>query len=294
MQQQMPQQPQQQPQPRQPQQPQLQPRPQPQQQHPQPQEGQTLKQTPLKLQVLQQQMQQQVQRHMQQQQQIQLQQQLQQQAQQQKSNAAADKNLIDKNNRASNRRGQVQTLSTSLQLLSHENPDCLFIVRRINKLGFKASRTLKRHFSMYGTVVRVLVAHSTVRQHGDPQCHVRRRPSSLGFVQMAASDAVQKVLAKGAEQDVLGALIRVQKFERQNVGEGHEEFDEEDDGEVEQEQAQQTAPSSSSGQDEVSQSPGAADAQWQRKRSNSSDATTAATSEALLQASDSDGDAEEQ
>ncbi|CAE7464458.1 mkkA [Symbiodinium sp. CCMP2592] len=40
----------------------------------------------------------------------------------------------------------VQTLSTSLQLLSKEDPDKLIIVRRINKLGFKASRKLKQYF----------------------------------------------------------------------------------------------------------------------------------------------------
>merc|ERR1719174_3454554 len=95
---------------------------------------------------------------------------------------------------------RVQTLSTSLQTLSHEDPDCLFIVRRINKLGFKASRTLKQHYAAHGVVVRVLVAHSTVRQHGDPQCHVRRRPSSLGFVQMASTEAVRKILELGDEQ----------------------------------------------------------------------------------------------
>lgn len=111
---------------------------------------------------------------------------------------------------------QVQTLSTSLQILSNEDPDCLFIVRRINKLGFKAARTLKRHFTAYGSVVRVLAAHSTVRQHGDPQCHARRRPSSLGFVQMANADAVCKILALGDEQDIDGALIRVQRFRRQH------------------------------------------------------------------------------
>mmetsp|Transcript_24439 Transcript_24439/g.42764 ORF Transcript_24439/g.42764 Transcript_24439/m.42764 type:complete len:410 (-) Transcript_24439:163-1392(-) len=111
---------------------------------------------------------------------------------------------------------QVQTLSTSLQLLSNEDPDCLFIVRRINKLGFKAARTLKRHFSAYGTVVRVLAAHSTVRQHGDPQCHARRRPSSLGFVQMANTESVGKILELGDEQDIEGAMIRVQRFKRQH------------------------------------------------------------------------------
>lgn len=120
-----------------------------------------------------------------------------------------------------------QTLSSSLQLLSGEDPDCLFIVRRINKLGFKASRTLKQYFSAKGQVVRVLVAHSTVRQQGDPSCQARRRPSSLGFVQMQSPEAVRRVLADGLEQEVKGAVIRVQKFEHHRVGEDdHEEDDE--------------------------------------------------------------------
>lgn len=111
-----------------------------------------------------------------------------------------------------------QTLSSSLQLLSGEDADCLFIVRRINKLGFKASRTLKRHFGDYGQVVRVLVAHSTVRQSGDPQqSQSRRRPSSLGFVQMAAADAVAKILAVGEDHCIEGSMIRVQRFERKQV-----------------------------------------------------------------------------
>lgn len=111
---------------------------------------------------------------------------------------------------------QAQTLSSSLQLLSGEDPDCLFIVRRINKLGFKAARILKRHFAKYGQVVRVLVAHSTMRQHGEPQAPTRRRPSSLGFVQMAAADPVKRILMLGDEQDVEGILIRVQRFERKD------------------------------------------------------------------------------
>lgn len=121
---------------------------------------------------------------------------------------------------------QAQTLSTSLQLLSNEDPDCLFIVRRINKLGFKAARKLKQHFLVYGTVVRVLVAHSTVRQQGDEQSIARRRPSSLGFVHMASAGAVKLILAAGVEQDVDGCLIRVQRFERQ-IQDGMEQFQEE-------------------------------------------------------------------
>jgi hypothetical protein len=127
---------------------------------------------------------------------------------------------------------RVQTLSTSLQLLSNEDPDCLFIVRRINKLGFKAVRTLKRHFSAQGPVAKVLLAHSTVRQHGDPTCHARRRPSSLGFVQMANAESVIKVLALGAEQEVDGVLIRVQCFERQRIAECEKEENDAEEAEL--------------------------------------------------------------
>lgn len=128
--------------------------------------------------------------------------------------------------------GQVQamTLSMSLQLLSHEDPNCLFIVRRINKLGFKAARKLKQHFATHGHVVKVLVAHSTVRQNGDVPCQWRRRPSSLGFVHMATAASVKQVLSQGAEQEVDGCMICVQQFQRQQgVAGGMQEVDEADE-----------------------------------------------------------------
>jgi hypothetical protein len=112
---------------------------------------------------------------------------------------------------------QALTLSTSLQLLAKEDPSTLLIVRRINKLGFKAVRALKRHFSAYGAVERVLVAHSITRKKGDMQTHLRRRPSSLGFVQMVDAEAVIAALDGGSEQEINGANICVQKFERQNM-----------------------------------------------------------------------------
>lgn len=118
---------------------------------------------------------------------------------------------------------QAMTLSMSLQLLSKEDPDTLFIVRRINKLGFKAARKLKTHFSAYGQVLRVLVAHSTVK-FGDSQQHQwRRRPSSLGFIHMSLTESVRRVLASGTEHEVDGCLIRVQRFERQKGEMGSEE-----------------------------------------------------------------------
>lgn len=120
---------------------------------------------------------------------------------------------------------QIQTLSTSLQMLSEEDPACLLIVRRINRMGFKATRILKKHFSQHGPVVRVLLAHSTVRQNADLQGYSRRRPSSLGFVQMALASSVTTILGLGAEQEVDGVVIRVQKFERQNNEELEETLD---------------------------------------------------------------------
>jgi len=127
--------------------------------------------------------------------------------------------------RGSRPQAQAETLSTSLQLLAGEDPECLFVVRRISKLGFKAGRRLKRHFAAYGSVVKVLVAHSTSRQPGDMPGDARRRPSSLGFVHMASAKAARAILALGQEQEVEGVLIRLQRFERLAQG---DDFDAED------------------------------------------------------------------
>ena len=108
---------------------------------------------------------------------------------------------------------KVLTLAAILQHhLSQKNPHCIFIVRHINKLGWKAPRKLKAFFSSYGPVVRVLVARSTVRQSYQPDAWFHRRPSSLGFVQMRTAQAVQAILAMGAEQQINGAMISVQQF----------------------------------------------------------------------------------
>jgi hypothetical protein len=114
---------------------------------------------------------------------------------------------------ASTRRRAPQTLSTSLRILEEEDADCLLIVRRISKLGFKATRSLKQHFSSYGPVVKVLLAHSSARQYNDQQMHVKRRPSNLGFVQMATREATKLILAHGPLHDIEGVEVSVQRFE---------------------------------------------------------------------------------
>jgi hypothetical protein len=130
--------------------------------------------------------------------------------------------------KSSSRRRAPQTLSSSLRLLENENPDCLIIVRRIGKLGFKAARSLKKHYSAYGHVTKVLLAHSTARQYCDSQFTVKRRPSNLGFIQMATADGAQKVLAAGAVQEIEGVSVSVQRFERHDADECDEEGEEVD------------------------------------------------------------------
>lgn len=115
---------------------------------------------------------------------------------------------------AQGRQRPPQTLSASLRSLEVEDPECILIVRRISKLGFKATQSLKKHFSAYGPVVKVLLAHSTARQYCDQQFHVKRRPSNLGFIQMGTAEAAKLVLSQGASHEVEGIAINVQRFER--------------------------------------------------------------------------------
>lgn len=127
---------------------------------------------------------------------------------------ASDSGCTTNSGTTGGRRRAPQTLSTSLQIIENEDPECLVIVRRISKLGFKATRALKNHFSAQGPVVKVLLAHSTARQYCDQQFHVKRRPSNLGFVQMGSAEHVKKVLALGSIQEVDGVSICVQPFEK--------------------------------------------------------------------------------
>merc|ERR1719262_1634856 len=114
---------------------------------------------------------------------------------------------------AQGRQRPPQTLLASLRSLEVEDPECILIVRRISKLGFKATQSLKKHFSAYGPVVKVLLAHSTARQYCDQQFHVKRRPSNLGFVQMGSAEATKLILALGADQVIEGVAVCVQRFE---------------------------------------------------------------------------------
>jgi hypothetical protein len=117
------------------------------------------------------------------------------------------------------------TLRTHLRALQNVGPERVFLVRKINRLGFDSPTTLGAHYSRYGTVENVLVAHSHVKsqnRHHAP----RLRPSGLGFVVMSEKEAVDAILKEGPEQMIAGQRIRVHVFTRcstENILKGESE-----------------------------------------------------------------------
>jgi hypothetical protein len=111
----------------------------------------------------------------------------------------------------------------------------VLIVRKINRLGFASQAVLLEHFSWYGVVERVLVAHSRVKStsaadKGASPFSSRLRPSGLGFVVMSRVKDAQAILAHGSEQPVKDIMVRVQQFQRQVTA--HEEDVNEDASET--------------------------------------------------------------
>mmetsp|Transcript_41226 Transcript_41226/g.94832 ORF Transcript_41226/g.94832 Transcript_41226/m.94832 type:complete len:595 (+) Transcript_41226:89-1873(+) len=106
------------------------------------------------------------------------------------------------------------TLRGHLTQLASENESCIFIARRINKLGFGSREILEKHFSKFGEVARVLVAHSRVRNVREMDGQVWVRPGGLGLIVMKDARVVEQILANGEEQTVAGHAVRVQTFQR--------------------------------------------------------------------------------
>jgi hypothetical protein len=134
--------------------------------------------------------------------------------------AKANKNhLNEKNGKAPNPQlANSATLQTHLKALGNEDPSCIFIVRKVNRLGFGSVEKLTEFFSQHGTVVKVLVAHSKVKQNQSGSSQVFLRPGSLGFVLMKSPKSVQSILAQGPTMTLQGTSIRVQPFSRFNSG----------------------------------------------------------------------------
>jgi tellurite resistance-related uncharacterized protein len=97
----------------------------------------------------------------------------------------------------------------------------ILLIRKISKLGLESADILEKHFSRFGTVDKVMVAHTHVKtvrldprgRHG--QSH-RVRPSALGFVVMSQPHEVQAIFAAGEQQVVQGVVVSVRQFERRS------------------------------------------------------------------------------
>jgi hypothetical protein len=124
--------------------------------------------------------------------------------------------------------GAEETLRTHLRDLQKVEPERVVLVRKINRLGFQSPAVLESHYSSYGKVERILVAHSHVKSQ-NRRFAARLRPSGLGFVVMSKKCEVEAILLAGEEQMVAGIMIRVQRFNRYT-----ESLEEEDDEDLEE------------------------------------------------------------
>jgi hypothetical protein len=120
-------------------------------------------------------------------------------------------------------RQQVRpTLRTYLEALRGKDSRCVLVARRINKFGFKSKSILQEHFSQFGKVVRVHVAHSKVKPLGEEGAS-RTRPGNLGLVIMSSAESVLRALAQGSLQTVMGVQIQVHQFEHSQMEKESEE-----------------------------------------------------------------------
>jgi len=104
------------------------------------------------------------------------------------------------------------SLRQDLELLRLRQPECVIIVRKIKKLGFESPQILDDHFSQFGEVKELLVAHSHVKPTAK-RPNGRVRPAALGFVVMATPEAAENAFKAGTDQVIGGVNIELAPFE---------------------------------------------------------------------------------
>jgi len=104
------------------------------------------------------------------------------------------------------------SLRQDLELLRLRQPECVIIVRKIKKLGFESPQILDEHFSQYGEVKELLVAHSHVKPTAK-RPNGRVRPAALGFVVMDTAEATRNAFEAGTNQIIGGVSIELAPFE---------------------------------------------------------------------------------
>lgn len=106
------------------------------------------------------------------------------------------------------------TIGSHMRALQNEDPRRLLVARRCNTLGFDSAEMLTAHFSQFGEVSRVLVAHSRVKRgFGQGAAAPKRtRPGNIAFVIMADTASIPRIWQEGGEQMVAGRWISIEPF----------------------------------------------------------------------------------
>ncbi|KAF4657168.1 hypothetical protein FOL47_008563 [Perkinsus chesapeaki] len=117
--------------------------------------------------------------------------------------------------------GSVPSLKDVVAEVYNEQPGCVITLRKIQKLGYKASHIIKQHFAKkYGVrVVRLRLVHSRskgcVERPGQPG---PLRPANMGFLVLDKPASVEKILngvsSKGGIEVINGVDITVLRFVR--------------------------------------------------------------------------------
>jgi hypothetical protein len=98
------------------------------------------------------------------------------------------------------------------KVLVNEASDCVLVVQQINRLGRHCREVLRRHYSLYGEVSRVLIQQTMVKPSRSSSGHQRPRPGGLGLVVMRERGSLEKILGAGRLQDVDGQVILVERL----------------------------------------------------------------------------------
>jgi len=113
----------------------------------------------------------------------------------------------------------VSSLRSHFSELDQVPCERIFLVRKIQRLGLNSADAVRAHFSTYGDVEDVLVAHSPVLS--GCKTYVRRfRPSNLAIVTMRTAEMATRVHAQGKDHVIQGSFVLVEPYERRGQAQG--------------------------------------------------------------------------
>ena len=108
----------------------------------------------------------------------------------------------------------TMNLSSLLEVIEGDSEECILTVRKIHRLGFKSARALRKHFSQFGRVDKILLLPSRPKIADGEQA--KPRPASMGFIVMESVGAAASALSKGDTHEVAVWQIQVQQFHRRD------------------------------------------------------------------------------